>query len=76
MSAIVHVECHADVFLVLSRLWMQKQDKAFTAWLNYLLLPYTPDYLRMTWQDEQGQALTDLRLIARVRGVLASYYRY
>ena len=54
---------------------MQKQDKAFSSWLNQMLLPYTPDYLRMTMEDEQSQALTDLRLIARVQGIIVSCYR-
>ncbi len=58
-----------------TRLWMQKQDKAFSAWLNHMLLPFTPDALRSTMEDEHSVALTDLRLMARVQGVLVAAYR-
>lgn len=54
---------------------MQKQDKAFTAWANHLLLPYTPDYLRAAMEDESSAALSDLRLMARMQGVLIACYR-
>jgi hypothetical protein len=54
---------------------MAKQDKAFSAWLNHLLLPYTPDALRHTLEDEQSAALTDLRLAAQVQGCLVACYR-
>ncbi|GBF95503.1 hypothetical protein Rsub_07853 [Raphidocelis subcapitata] len=52
-----------------TELWMQKQDKAFSAWLNHLLVP----------SDDEGAcapaALTDRRLAASVRGALVSCYR-
>ena len=46
---------------------MQKQEKAFTSWMNTLLLPYTPDFLRSRMEDEQAEALTSRRLTAQVR---------
>jgi hypothetical protein len=46
---------------------MQKQEKAFTSWINTLLLPYTPDFLRSRMEDEQAEALTSRRLTAQVR---------
>jgi hypothetical protein len=54
---------------------MQKQDRAFTGWLNHMLRPYTPDYLRAAMEDESSAALTDLRLLARAQGLLLSFYR-
>jgi hypothetical protein len=54
---------------------MNKQDRAFTAWLNHLLLPYTPEYLRAASEGDTSVALSDLRLAARVQGAMMACYR-
>jgi hypothetical protein len=48
---------------------MQKQEKAFTSWMNTLLQPYTPDFLRSRMEDEQAEALTSRRLTAQGHNV-------
>ncbi|KAF8065931.1 Aspm [Scenedesmus sp. PABB004] len=58
-----------------TELWMGKQDRAFTGWLNHLLLPYTPEYLRAASEGDTSAALTDLRLAARVKGAMLAAYR-
>jgi hypothetical protein len=55
---------------------MNKQDRAFTGWLNHLLMPYTPEYLRAASEGDTSAALSDLRLAARVQGAMAACYRY
>eukprot|EP00878_Enallax_costatus_P034413 GHUV01038150.1.p1 GENE.GHUV01038150.1~~GHUV01038150.1.p1 ORF type:complete len:929 (+),score=331.02 GHUV01038150.1:1045-3831(+) len=58
-----------------TELWMNKQDRAFTGWLNHLLLPYTPEYLRAASEGDTSAALSDLRLAAQVQGAMLSCYR-
>jgi hypothetical protein len=53
---------------------MQKQEKAFTGWMNTLLLPYTPDFLKTKMEDEHAEALSSRRLTAQVRGILWKQY--
>lgn len=55
---------------------MNKQDRAFTGWLNHLLMPYTPEYLRAASEGDTSAALSDLRLAARVQGAMAACYRW
>lgn len=54
---------------------MNKQDRAFTGWLNHLLLPFTPEYLRAASEGDTSAALSDLRLAARVKGAMLACYR-
>jgi hypothetical protein len=54
---------------------MNKQDRAFTSWLNYLLLPFTPEHLRAASDGSTSVALSDLRLAARVQGAMVACYR-
>ncbi|WIA17340.1 hypothetical protein OEZ85_014203 [Tetradesmus obliquus] len=58
-----------------TELWMNKQDRAFTGWLNHLLLPFTPEYLRAASEGDTSAALSDLRLAARVKGAMLACYR-
>jgi hypothetical protein len=51
-------------------MWMDKQERAFTAWLNSMLMPYTPDYLRMKLGEDQNEALASRRLTAQVTLIL------
>jgi hypothetical protein len=55
---------------------MNKQDRAFTGWLNHLLMPYTPEYLRAASEGDTSAALSDLRLAARVQGAMVACYRW
>jgi len=55
---------------------MNKQDKAFSGWLNQLLLPYTPEYLCAAAEGDTSAALSDLRLTARVKGAMVACYRW
>jgi hypothetical protein len=54
---------------------MNKQDRAFTGWLNHLLLPFTPEYLKAASEGDTSVALSDLRLAARVKGAMLACYR-
>lgn len=54
---------------------MNKQDRAFTGWLNHLLMPYTSEYLRAASEGDTSAALSDLRLAARVQGAMVACYR-
>lgn len=54
---------------------MNKQDRAFSSWLNHLLLPYTPEYLRAASEGDTSAALSDLRLAARIKGAMLACYR-
>lgn len=71
LTVVLHVPC---VYLC-RRLWMNKQDRAFTGWLNHLLMPYTPEYLRAASEGDTSAALSDLRLAARVQGAMVACYR-
>ncbi len=73
MNTLPHVSC---VPHCCSRLWMNKQDRAFTGWLNHLLMPYTPEYLRAASEGDTSAALSDLRLAARVQGAMVACYRW
>lgn len=72
LTVVLHVPC---VYLC-CRLWMNKQDRAFTGWLNHLLMPYTPEYLRAASEGDTSAALSDLRLAARVQGAMVACYRW
>jgi hypothetical protein len=57
------------VCLSVCRLWMQKQERAFTAWLNARLAPPKPPA-----EAAEAQALASKRAAARVRGILWRMY--
>lgn len=56
---------------------MQKQDKAFSAWLNYLLVPGAQEGRNAAAaEDDNGAgALNDRRLAAVMQGALVKCYR-
>jgi hypothetical protein len=56
---------------------MQKQDKAFSSWLNDLLVPGTQDRGPGAAEDEAAAAgaLNDRRLAAVMQGALVACYR-
>ena len=51
------------------RLWMEKQEAAFSAWLNSILVPAKTDE-----EGPDSQALAARRVAARVRGLLWHLY--
>jgi len=53
---------------------MQKQDKAFSSWLNFLLAPGSHDACP-DGDDPAAAALTNRRLAARIQGALVACYR-
>ncbi|KAI8475158.1 MAG: hypothetical protein J3K34DRAFT_517600 [Monoraphidium minutum] len=63
-----------------TELWMQKQDKAFTSWLNHLLAPGAQDgapagAAGAAGDDGAAGALNDRRLAACMQGALVTCYR-
>lgn len=55
--------------LVSRRLWMEKQEAAFAAWLNSVLVPASS-----AEEGAASQALAARRLTAKVRGLLWHLY--
>ena len=56
------------------RLWLEKQEKAFTAWLNHLLAPPAPSAEGEPGQGAGGGGLAAGRTEARARGALWRLY--
>jgi hypothetical protein len=54
---------------------MQKQDKAFSSWLNHLLAPGAQDGGGAEEEGPAAAALTNRRLAAVMQGALVSCYR-
>ena len=54
---------------------MHKQDKAFSSWLNHLLLPGAQGGAGGGADEDGAGALNDRRLAAVMRGALVKCYR-
>jgi hypothetical protein len=69
-GAFAHVALLCIACIAECSLWQDKQETAFKAWLNMILLPATADH-----SDGGRAALASRRLTAKMRGLLWRIYQ-